>query len=77
MLPTLATAFVALGLTVTGAPEASAGTAHYTCIVGKVSSTECWNTYRRFANSGVRVWGYHKPYCTQYFCYDGGFYYAR
>ncbi len=77
MFLALATALGAAALTFTAAPDAMAGTAKYTCPVASMSAKECKDTFYRFARNGVRVWGYHKPYCTQFFCYDGGFYYSR
>lgn len=77
MFLALATALVAAALTFTAAPAAMAGTAWYLCDRSKIDASECKAIYNRFARNGVRVWGYRAPYCTQYFCYDGGFYYYR
>ena len=77
MFLVLATAVGAVALTFTGTPDAMAGTAQYTCPVANMTASECRAVYNRFAANGVRVWGYHAPHCTQYFCYDGYFYYAR
>jgi hypothetical protein len=77
MLLVLATAFSAVVLTFVGTPDAMAGTAKYTCPAASMSPAECRAVYDRFAANGVKVWGYHAPYCTQYYCYDGYFYYSR
>lgn len=77
MFLAMATALCAVALTLTASSDAMAGTAKYRCPVGSMSAAECKATYDRFARNGVRVWGYHRPYCTQYYCYDGGFYYFR
>ncbi|WP_279433672.1 hypothetical protein [Actinomadura sp. KC345] len=42
-----------------------------------MTPSECKAVYNRFKANGVRVWGYQAPYCTQYYCYDGYFYYFR
>lgn len=73
----LATVFTAVALTFVGTPDAMAGTAKYTCPAASMTPSECKAVYDRFKANGVRVWGYNPPYCTQYYCYDGYFYYFR
>ncbi|WP_053203825.1 hypothetical protein [Jiangella muralis] len=77
MLLVLATTLGAVALTFTGTPDAMAGTAKYTCPAATMTPSECKAVYNRFKANGVRVWGYHSPSCTYYYCYDGYFYYAR
>jgi len=83
MFLVLATVLGAVTLTFVGMADATAetvgtaGTAKYRCPAASMTPRECKAVYNRFKANGVRVWGYHAPYCTQYNCYDGYFYYFR